>query len=210
MRAQAVDSLFLPEVRNFLFFSGVQGFDLVSFNIQRGRDHGLPDYNSVRRAYGLTPRRSFLEICPSDTALAAALDEAYAGDIDNVDTFIAGLAEDHVPGSEVGELFAVIIADQFRRLRDGDRYWFENPDAPAALRDADVRSVRSVKFIDVLDLVTDAFRPAHSDAAPRRSVDDLDAMYAAGAPMSPGERRYAALRAAPHSFLALDTLGFSA
>ncbi len=38
-------------------FSAVQ--DLGAIDIQRGRDHGIPHYNALRRAYGLAPRRSF-------------------------------------------------------------------------------------------------------------------------------------------------------
>jgi hypothetical protein len=41
-------------------FKGV--VDLAALDIQRGRDHGMPSYNQLRRAYGLAPRRSFTDI----------------------------------------------------------------------------------------------------------------------------------------------------
>ena len=41
-------------------FSGVS--DLGAIDIARGRDHGMPSYNDLRRAYGLAPKASFVEI----------------------------------------------------------------------------------------------------------------------------------------------------
>ena len=38
-------------------FRGV--VDLGAIDIERGRDHGMPTYNDMRRAYGLAPVRSF-------------------------------------------------------------------------------------------------------------------------------------------------------
>jgi Animal haem peroxidase len=34
-------------------------FDITSIDIERGRDHGMPGYNEMRAAYGLTPKPSF-------------------------------------------------------------------------------------------------------------------------------------------------------
>jgi hypothetical protein len=44
--------------------------------------------------------------------------------VDNVDLWVAGLVEDHLPGSSVGATFQRILVDQFERLRDGDRFWY--------------------------------------------------------------------------------------
>ena len=61
--AQEVDAKVVDAVRNFLFGApGSGGVDLVSLNIQRGRDHGLPDYNSARMAFGLPPAGSVSDI----------------------------------------------------------------------------------------------------------------------------------------------------
>jgi hypothetical protein len=41
-------------------FNGV--LDLGAIDVQRGRDHGMPSYNQLRRAYGLAPKTSFQAI----------------------------------------------------------------------------------------------------------------------------------------------------
>jgi hypothetical protein len=41
-------------------FTGVS--DLGAIDIARGRDHGIPSYNDLRRAYGLAPKTSFVDI----------------------------------------------------------------------------------------------------------------------------------------------------
>ena len=123
--AREVDMFVVDDVRNFLFGPpGAGGSDLASLNIQRGRDHGLSSYNQTRTDLGLAPAASFADVS-SDAVVQAKLQSAY-GTVDDMDLWIAGLAEDHVPGATVGETFWTIIQEQFLALRDGDRFWFEN------------------------------------------------------------------------------------
>jgi len=39
--------------------------DLMAVNIQRGRDHGLPDYNTARKEFGLEPAESWADLSPN-------------------------------------------------------------------------------------------------------------------------------------------------
>jgi hypothetical protein len=123
--AQELDNQIVDDVRNFLFGPpGAGGFDLASLNIQRGRDHALPSYNDVRDALGLGRVADFWDIS-SDPDVVAKL-QSLCGDVENIDLWVGGLAEDHLPGSSMGETFTCILVDQFERLRDGDRFWYEN------------------------------------------------------------------------------------
>lgn len=47
----------------------------------------------------------------------------YNQDLSQLELLLGGLLESH---GGPGPLFSSIILDQFVRLRDGDRYWFEN------------------------------------------------------------------------------------
>jgi len=133
--AQQIDNLLVDDVRNFLFGPpGAGGLDLAMLNIQRGRDHGLPDYNSMRQAYGFARVTRFDQIT-SDADLQAALLAIY-GDVDSIDPWVGALAEDHLRGASVGELIAVGMVDQFTRLRDGDRFFYLND--PDFTSDADI------------------------------------------------------------------------
>ena len=114
----------MNSVRNFLFGApGAGGFDLASLNIQRGRDHGLADYNTVRAAYGLQRVTRFSQIT-SDPNLQANLRTLY-GNVNNIDLWVGALAEDHVAGTSTGPLVRQILIDQFKRLRDGDSFWYQ-------------------------------------------------------------------------------------
>ncbi|MFK7822276.1 MAG: peroxidase family protein [Planctomycetaceae bacterium] len=143
--AQELDNEVVDDVRNFLFGPpGAGGFDLVSLNIQRGRDHGLADYNQARLDLGLEAAESFSDIT-SDPDVAAKLEQLY-GTVDNIDVWVGGLAEDHLPGSSMGETFTTVLVDQFERLRDGDRFWYQN----VMSRDQ-VREIEDTTLADIIE-----------------------------------------------------------
>jgi len=122
---EKIDHLMVDELRNLLFGPpGSPGLDLAALDIQRGRDHGIPDYNAVRVAYGLAPVVFFSDIT-SDVALQQTLETQY-GTVDNIDLWVGGLSEDLANGSMLGELFSTIIKLQFETIRDGDRLYYEN------------------------------------------------------------------------------------
>jgi hypothetical protein len=124
--SQANDLLAVGDVRNLLFGNGgMGGEDLIARDVQRDRDNGIPDYNSLREALGLSPITSFADIS-SDPKVQAEFAAAYPGSFNTIDAFEGGLAEAHVAGSDLGPLFQRIIVDQFARLRDGDRFFYLN------------------------------------------------------------------------------------
>jgi hypothetical protein len=167
-------------------FEGV--VDLGAIDVERGRDHGMPLYNSLRTAYGLAPKQSFTAITgeatdrfprssridrrdPIDdpdildfvkvfdadgkrlplgteegavvgirrTTLAARLKAIY-GNVDELDAFVGMVSEQHIAGTEFGELQLAIWKKQFEALRDGDRFFYAN--------DPELEAIRTLYGID--------------------------------------------------------------
>ena len=140
---QEVDSQVVDAVRNFL--DDGPGFDLAAINIQRGRDQGLPDYNTLRESVGLERLQDFSEMT-SNQSLAEMFELVY-GTPDNADSWIAVISEDHLPGTMTGETIYTILVDQFTRLRDGDRFYFEH-----AIDDTElVGEIKATRLSDVIE-----------------------------------------------------------
>ena len=168
--AACLDGVDLPDCYSLVNDLGV--LDLV-----RAYDHGIPNYNALRVAYGLDPVTSFTDITGEDieefpvhflidasdpindpnimdviafydadgnrlsqaevdagalavsaerrSTLAARLKAIY-GSVDNIDPFTGMISEQHIDGTEFGELQLAMWVDQFTRLRDGDRFFYAN------------------------------------------------------------------------------------
>lgn len=154
---EEIDNLIVDGVRNVLF-DPPAATDLGATNLQRGRDHGLADYNRTRVDFGLDPVTSFSQIS-SDPSVVAALEAAYDADndgvndydaINNIDVFAGAISEDHVAGSSLGELIQTVLVDQFTRLRDGDRFYYENVFAGSKLNE-----IQNTRLSDIIRRNTD-------------------------------------------------------
>jgi hypothetical protein len=172
-RHQRIDLLIVDDVRNFLFGPlGLGGFDLAALNIQRGRDHGLASYNDFREAFGLGRVHDFAGIS-ADAGVQSRLRAAYAS-VDDIDLWVGGLAEDPVAGAQVGPLVRAILIEQFRALRDGDRFWYER-----ALGGRELDRVRETRLADVI---------RRNTRIGREIPDDVFLVPEANAPLSEAGR----------------------
>ncbi len=124
-KAKRIDLSVIHALRNLLVLkTGGRNMDLASINIQRGRDIQIPLYNEARKNFGLRELRSFNEVS-RDRIISKRLKDVY-GDIEKIDTWVGGLSEDRIGESLLGELFTASWIDEFRRIRDGDRFFYKN------------------------------------------------------------------------------------
>ncbi|MFT5168874.1 MAG: hypothetical protein ACI8P3_004119, partial [Saprospiraceae bacterium] len=145
---QEMDCKMVGDVRNFLFgppTAGLGGLDLASININRGRERGLPDFNTIRQDVGLTPYTSFGEI-NADPAAMTVMENLY-GDVNDIDPWVGMLAEDHMSEALFGPTIMKIMEEQFYELREGDRFYYE---IDPVLTEAEKEDIRNTTFRDII------------------------------------------------------------
>ncbi|XP_047520191.1 peroxidase [Pieris napi] len=103
------------------------GLDLVSLNIQRGRDHGLPSYPAWRELCGLSRPKTFQDLDDIFDELSLSRICKIYKNVEDIDLYTGALAEQ--PGGRLlGPTLTCLIADQFYRVKVGDRFWYETGD----------------------------------------------------------------------------------
>ena len=70
----------------------------------------------------------------------------YDGDMMNVDLYVGGMLESY---GGPGPLFTKIIKDQFERIRDADRFWFENTESDIFTPE-EIQSIKETRLWDVI------------------------------------------------------------
>ncbi|XP_013391277.1 uncharacterized protein LOC106159524 [Lingula anatina] len=150
---QNFDRFVTKEVTEHLFSENPPdgpGTDLLSLNLQRGREHGIPGYNIWREFCGLGRASTFNDLANTikKREIITKLEQTY-DHVDDIDLFTGGLSEDNVEGGLIGPVFACIIGDQFRRLRQGDRFWYENKN-PTHFTPGQLKELKKVTLARVL------------------------------------------------------------
>ncbi|OTF70332.1 hypothetical protein BLA29_009342 [Euroglyphus maynei] len=148
----------------------------------RGRDNGLPDYNTIRKYFNFPPVKNWSEINPllyeKAPELFEILSRLYDNNLDNIDVYVGGMVESELDTGRPGPLFRAIIREQFLRIRDADRFWFENKHN-GVFSEEEIEEIRKIKLWDIIvnatNIPTDAiqkdlflFRPDDPCPQPRQ------------------------------------------
>jgi len=168
-----VDCVLEDDIRVFLYGKGpATAFDLAARNIQRARDAGLGFYNDYRVAYNLQPIPTFDQLT-NDQSVVTILNNLYGtNNISYLDPFIGGLLEPKAQNgkSKLGPLFSAALTEQFTNMRDGDRFWFENP---GVLTADELNEIRTTLFSDIIKRNTDSIN-VPSDVFNRQNLSPTE------------------------------------
>ncbi|CAG9857400.1 unnamed protein product [Phyllotreta striolata] len=148
--ADNIDLNYSEDLIDQLFSNGDFGYDLVSLDVQRGRDNGLPGYNAYRELCGLKKAQNFddlTDVIPESEALI--LSRVYQH-VDDIDLLIGGLCERPAGDSLAGPTLSCILGDQFGRTKRGDRYFYANRDQPKPFGELQLAEIRKATLAGVI------------------------------------------------------------
>ena len=175
-RAETVDEFLSSTITSQLFADTMEslGMDLASLNIQRARDHGIPPYRVWQDFCEDRFPGMIAEFRTSDSASQFRAMYGAFGYHKGMDLWVSGLAEGPLMGGLVGPTFACIMGITFTQLRDGDRFWYENPDVFSTSQLGEIRKASLARIIcDNADDIPEVPRDVFLRNSERIDCDDI-------------------------------------
>ncbi|CAH1153426.1 unnamed protein product [Phaedon cochleariae] len=177
---EASDSYFTNELKSHMFEKSTEkfkepklcGLDLVSLNVQRGRDHGLPGYTSWRTHCKLSKPKSFDDLKNDMDSYSLYNIKAIYKDVDDIDLYTGALSEIPLEGSILGPTITCLILDQFYRIKHGDRFWYENPQKPQSFTPEQLSEIKKTTLGNVICDTSDGLHLVQRRVMERVENDD--------------------------------------
>ncbi|XP_003248730.1 peroxidase-like [Acyrthosiphon pisum] len=121
--------------------------DILSLDIQRSRDHGIPSYTKFRKYCGLKDIENKQDL--SKIMVDGSADRLLKlyKTWNDIDLLVGALLEKHVDDAMVGPTMRCIIREQFVRTRIADRYFY---DAPGVFSDYQLKEIKQVTLARIL------------------------------------------------------------
>jgi len=151
---QDFDNNFVEDITEHLFDEPDQrrGADLVAFNIQRARDHGLPSYVEYRDECLGYSTKSWDDLKNTNIPNKSIkkLQEVYEN-VEDIDLFIGAIQETPDDGDAIiGGTFLCLIGDMFGRMRFGDRFFYDNADQTGSFTIDQLNQIRKTSMSRLL------------------------------------------------------------
>ena len=152
------------------------GQDLAARNIQRGREHAIPSYRDYQQycydTFGVSS-----EFTTLTTELRLRDLYGKRGFRDGIDLWVGGLSEKRMEGSNLGPTLACIIGKTFADLRDGDRFYWENPGVFTEDQQTSLSNIKFSKVIcDNADDITKIIPKAFETGQQEEDCDSLSSL----------------------------------
>ncbi|KAF7995421.1 hypothetical protein HCN44_006528 [Aphidius gifuensis] len=114
--------------------------------IHKSRDFGIPSYKKFVDYCSNNNKESKEHINYEDKII---LDNIYMN-YDDVDLLIGGILEKASKGSAIGPTFGCLLKQQLLKLRNSDRFWYENDIPPSSLTPEQLTAIRRTSFSGLL------------------------------------------------------------
>ncbi|XP_065315597.1 chorion peroxidase-like [Gordionus sp. m RMFG-2023] len=161
--SQMMDHHIVEDVRDHLFRlpSEPFGMDLISINLLRGREHGVPSYNTWREFCGMPRFEKWTDMIGMFPAIVFHRLSSIYSHPEDIDLFIGGVSEfspqrlgNNPSQGLLGPTFACIVGHQFNRFKYGDRFWYENSNISGIINHAftteQLQEIRKVSLSKVV------------------------------------------------------------